>query len=142
MANSKVAAFLDAVKANEKAKEFLAGKQPQNEEEKIEAYVALAKDLGYELTAADFSAFIAEAEQDRKAGTAAAAAEVEVLPDDDLGTVAGGAKGHSKCQDTYQNKENCWYTDGCDNFFVYYDEYLCSWHNLDKQIDYCGVNQY
>ncbi len=138
MANTKIAAFLDAVKASEKAKEFLAGKQPKSEDEKIEAYVCLAKEWGCDVTAADFTAYTAEAEQSRKARTDAA---VEALPDDDLGKVAGGAKGNSKCKDTYQNKENCWFNDGCDNAWNYYDEYVCSWHNLDQQLNWCGVNQ-
>ncbi len=32
---------------------------------------------------------------------------------------------YEECLDTFKNKENCWYNDGCDHIFNAYDDYIC-----------------
>ena len=51
-------------------------------------------------------------------------AGIRELPDEALDEVAGG-KDNPACKSTYQDYENCWYDDGCDNIFQIYDEYIC-----------------
>lgn len=50
---------------------------------------------------------------------------IQALDLDDLEAVAGGKSDHEECLDTFKNKENCWYNDGCDHIFNAYDDYIC-----------------
>ena len=108
-----------------KAWELMKGKdRPKNPEEEITVYAEIARELGLNLTAEDIGAYIRHAEQACRDRTEKAADMVQELPDEELDQVAGG-KDNPSCMETYQDYENCWYTDGCDNIFQIYNEYIC-----------------
>ena len=64
----------------------------------------------------------------RPAGTRTGAAEaVKALSAEDLDVVAGGYVDHptQPCKDTLKDKENCWWSDGCDRSHNSYVNYHC-----------------
>ena len=103
-------------------------KMKQETPEDVPAFWAeVLTEKGYNVSSGEISSFIREAEEERRQKTADKIAE---LPDQELEAVAGGGeviggKGHQDCQDTYRDRENCWYEDGCDNVFQQYDDYDC-----------------
>ena len=106
--------------------EWLKGRErPENAEEEAKVYAEIAQKLGLDLTAEDIGEYIRQSEQACKDRTDKAADMIQMLPDDDLDKVAGGSKGNPACKETYMDYENCWYSDGCDNIFQIYDEYIC-----------------
>ena len=142
MATEKMEAFLAALRANPGAAEKLNnGEKGKTEEEKIGAITELAREMGYELTKEDVAAYMAETAQARKEKTDAQIQGIEMLEDDELDGVAGGIKGnpvgdkHKECRYDFLNRENCDFTDACDNAFFYYDDYLCYEHNYDADPD-------
>ena len=105
-----------------KAGEWMKGRaRPENTEDEIGIYVEIAEKLGLDLKADEFREYLQRAEQACRDRTEKAADMIQVLPDDELDQVAGG----EACKSTYQDYENCWYDDGCDNIFQIYNEYIC-----------------
>ena len=48
------------------------------------------------------------------------------LPEELLEKVAGGVViPEEKCKDTFKDKENCWFNDGCDYTINSYNTYKC-----------------
>ncbi|MBR5108738.1 MAG: Nif11 family protein [Clostridia bacterium] len=147
MATEQVKAFLKALKENPQAKELLDSiEAPKNDEERIRAYTEIAGKLGFHLTAEDFAAFEQAAAEERLQKTEAQAEALQKLDDQELEGVAGGRDGtqvnpkeaengdtcmqtHESCSDTFLNQENCWCTDGCDQVFNSYDDYVCKRHD-------------
>ncbi|MBR5108739.1 MAG: Nif11 family protein [Clostridia bacterium] len=132
----QVKAFLKALKEKPQAKELLESVEaPKNDEERIQAYIAIAGKLGYSLTAEDFTAFEQAAAAERMRMTDAQAEALEKLDDQELEDVAGGQRDasngdtccdtHGPCDYSFKNRENCWTTDGCDWTFIHYDDYTC-----------------
>lgn len=95
--------------------------EPSSREEACALYAETAKKLGLDLTAEDFKAYLCQAEKTRKAETEQAAEAVRELSDEEMDKVIGG----EACMNSYQDYENCWYDDACDNIFQIYNEYIC-----------------
>ncbi len=88
-------------------------------------YSEVAAKLGYDLSEADLSEYLTKMEEHVRKRTEADASAIADLPDDDMKAIAGGKNTNSKCSDTYKDRENCWFNDGCDNLINFYDEYIC-----------------
>lgn len=117
--------LIETMLRDPRAGEWLKGKErPENREEEVRVYAEIAEKLEMDLTAEDIGEYIQQAEQACRARTEKAADMVQQLSDEELDQVAGG-KENPSCMDTYQDYENCWYADGCDNVFQIYDEYIC-----------------
>ena len=86
---------------------------------------------GYNVSSEEIASFIQEAEEERKKTTAG---KIKELQDQELEEVAGG-RWHPQCEYTYKDKENCWAEDGCDNVFIWYDNYIC------KSLHSCPYHQ-
>lgn len=139
MSTEKVKAFFDEIKTDPKAAELLNGMEPpKTAEEEAAAYLAAAKELGYDMTAEDLAAYMQEAAEEQKRKTEANAAEIELLPDEELENAVGGScnsvttEGYclvkskkEECKYTFHHRENCWFTDACDMLFLFYDYYVC-----------------
>ena len=117
--------LIETMLRDPKAGEWMKSKaRPETQEEAVKIYAEIAEKLGLNLTAEDIGEYIRQAEQARKDHTEKAAGMVQELSDEELDQVAGG-KENPSCKETYQDYENCWYADGCDNVFQIYDEYIC-----------------
>ena len=83
--------FLMALQNDPKAQELLSNRPtPANDEEAVKAYVELAGELGFELTAEQIVAEAANAAKELYARTEAAQSALEDLDQEDLEMVAGG----------------------------------------------------
>ena len=133
MSNKEIAKVLEELAANEQAKAILKEyeKPDATDEDRIKAYVEVAEKCGYSLTADDLRAYAEEMANDVKASTDKAADAVKEVSDDEMEAVAGGYYlqkcnwANLQCKDTYEDKENCWVTDGCDYVFEIYPYYSC-----------------
>ena len=127
MSNKEIAKVLEELVANEQAIAMLKEyeKPDATEDDRIKAYVEVAKKCGYSLTAEEFRSYAEETAKAVKASTDKAANTVKEVSDDELAAVAGGKASWEKCKDTYKDQENCWINDGCDFAFHIYDWYGC-----------------
>jgi predicted ribosomally synthesized peptide with nif11-like leader len=122
--------FFEEVVKTEEAKVLLAAVEaPKTEEDRIEAYIVIAKKLGVELTTEEINAYFDSIYQPPS----------EELDDEELSQLAGGR--NANCSSSYMQKENCWFSDACDNAWHSYNDYICSSNNengskIDTQIDY------
>ncbi|MBR5110624.1 MAG: hypothetical protein IK099_10550 [Clostridia bacterium] len=138
MAIENVKEILEKLMADPKAQELFKGLEPpRSEEEKALKLIEAAKKLGYDLDAADLADYLKKAASDRKEKTDAQAEAIQKLDDSELEKAAGG-RDHGECQDTFQDKENCWRTDACDLNYEIYPGYLCN-HNLNDKI--CALDE-
>ena len=116
---------LEELQNDPKASELIEG---HDKTDKAEAIADVAQKLGYDLKAADLKEYISIMEAEIKARTEAVADNIASVQDDDLGDVAGGAETigvkHHSCKATYLNRENCWWTDGCDIVITKYWDYV------------------
>lgn len=125
----KVKEFFEKLSTDPEARELLrSAEKPGNQEDVLKAYVDLAGKLGIALTEEELKAYLEEEKKVREVRTEAAAAQITELPDEALNAVAGGNKDHDECSNTYKDKENCWFNDGCDNVYHMYDDYHCRWY--------------
>ena len=124
----RMKAFLEALSGPE-AKELLkAQEKPADLQEACAVYAQTAKQLGIDVTEEEIRTWLSEQEAGTRERTDAA---IRTLPDDAVEAVAGGIEPeHAGCQYSYKNKENCWYSDGCDFAWIHYDGYYC--HLLEK----------
>lgn len=88
-------------------------------------FANLAEKLGYDLKEEDILSLFNDEKEQRIARTEETAAEIENLSDDEIDQAAGGRE-NDACSDTFKNKENCWFNDGCDAVVNNYDGYVCS----------------
>ena len=117
--------FIEALKGNAAAQELLGGKsKPESDEEMVAGYVAAAKELGFDLTAQDVVDGIKAMAQERLAKTEQAEVEVQELSEGELDRIAGG-KLDDTCKYSFQDGENCWLTDACDDTLLWYFGYIC-----------------
>ena len=108
--------FFEEVARTEEAKAFFkAAKAPETEEERVAAYIEIAKKLGIELTAEGIAAYYAAEDETGSAE----------LDDKELSQLVGGGD-NAACVDTFRHKENCWWNDGCDRSWNEYVGYQCS----------------
>ena len=122
----KVKEFLEALKTSPQAQKLLGQTSPNSEADELRAYEEAAKSLGYSLTAEEISDGIRKLAKKQKAITEQAESGIQNLDLDELESVSGGKKGHDNCEDTFKNKENCWWEDGCDNYINEYSTYVCN----------------
>ena len=85
--------------------------------------------MGYSLSEKEIADGIKAMAEKQKACTEMAEESVSELDLNALENVAGGKADHEECLDTYKDKENCWYNDGCDMIFNGYSDYICKKHN-------------
>ncbi|MBR2779184.1 MAG: hypothetical protein IKD85_03330 [Firmicutes bacterium] len=142
MAEKTVLEFFEMLKTDPTARELIKNTpKPNNEEERPAVYEELAGKLGLDLTKEDFIRAAKDGELKQKARTENAAEKILELPDDALDQVAGGKKDHDSCKDTFRDKEDCWYNDGCDTVFHSYKNYVCYWDwktNSDPKDMHCN----
>ena len=126
---TQVKEFLDALRSNPEAGRIFEqnGKEkPDSREEIAEVYADVAKELGYDLTPAQILEGIDDLEKAQAAGSDQAAEIVQKIEMDELEKVAGGVViPEEKCKDTFKDKENCWFNDGCDYTINSYNTYKC-----------------
>ena len=135
MALEKVKELVKAVESNPESREVLQGLVISADKDGIISFLAeAAKRMEIDVTEEDILETIAEKERNQKNKTEEAIADVEKIPDDELGDVAGGNE-TELCKDTFKHYENCWSNDGCDKNHNMYEDYLCD-HN-DKGYQ-CG----
>jgi len=137
MALDKVREFFESLKTNPEVKQ-LAEALPKVEkpEDAVKAYADIAAKLGFDLTEEDFAAAFREAEESTIKSTDETAKKIGAIADDELEGVAGGVIDHGdacysdwQCNKTYEDYENCWSNDACDNAVTYYSGYICYWEN-------------
>ena len=108
--------FLDALRSDPKARELVkAIPAPKNDQEAAEAYVRIAKELGFDLTADEIQAGLKGMEQAQKTQS-----EKVTLDMDDLANVAGGAD--ERCDSTFDKGEWCWFSDSCSYLISFYPD--------------------
>ena len=105
--------FEEIIKTDDAKALFAAAKQPETNEERIAAYLEIAKKLDFDLTAEGILAYF-------KAAAEAVSGEVD---DEELAQLVGGSE---PCSSTYKHKESCWFNDGCDIAINSYDHYYCA----------------
>ena len=114
--------FEEIVKTEEAKALFAAIEAPETEEARIAAYVEIAAKLGVQLDADEICAYLKSVDPDSSAE----------LDDEELSQLVGGGE-NAQCSSTYQHKENCWWSDGCDRVNNSYDGYLCSDQNYGQK---------
>ena len=135
MALEKVKELLKAVESNPESREVLQGLVISADKDGIISFLAEAANrLGIDVTEEDILETITEQERNQKNKTEEAIADVEKIPDDELGDVAGGNE-TELCKDTFKHYENCWSNDGCDKNHNMYEDYKCQHNSKDKS---CG----
>lgn len=126
----EIAEIIEKMRKDPKVVELL--KECEEQKDEFAAYAEIADKLGYDVTAEDLKSFLEETSR-RIAGKTDDV--ITQLPDEELKVVAGG-KDHNECKDTYMDKENCWYNDGCDVIYHMYNDYIC------KHLPTCGSPMY
>lgn len=108
--------FFEELIRTQEAKEILSAyEKPQNEEEVAEIYVETAEKMGVEITKDSVLAYLTQNKNGEK------------LDDRELEQLTGGEI--RICHDTYSQRENCIWNDGCDTLVNDYDDYICSWND-------------
>ncbi|MBR5336956.1 MAG: hypothetical protein IK152_03135 [Lachnospiraceae bacterium] len=124
MSFDKMREIIGQMQNDPKVYDLLAEYDESGDESRV--YGEIAEKLGYGVTPDDFKEYYDEAEKIIRSKTDAI---ILTIPDEELNMVAGGKnEGHSDCKNTYYDKENCWFNDGCDNVYHMYDKYLCKWY--------------
>ncbi len=129
--------FMEALQTDPRAEELLKGKaKPESQEDAVRIYAEAAKELGFSLTEDDIRKGIKALQEEQAAKTEQAKEAVRKLELDDLEKVAGGANSaNAKCGNTYEDRENCWFSDGCDNLIIVYSYYICNHRFWDGSDD-------
>lgn len=116
--------FFDKIAKTEEAKAlFAAAGQPETDDECIAAYIEIADKLGVTLTAEEIKAYLELVVEDA----------FGELDDEELSQLVGGGE-NAGCESTYQDRENCWWSDGCDRVWNDYNGYLCSGKNYGQSL--------
>ena len=138
MSDNKLKELLKKVESDPEARKKVEDlEKPADEKGVIAYYLEVAKRLGADLTEDDVREAFAERMKTQKSKTDTAVEKVEAMADDALAEVAGGRVDFDDflsdtCMDTYQQGENCWYSDGCDHYFQQYVSYVCG-SNINKK---------
>lgn len=110
--------FFEEIIKTEEAKQLItACEAPETPEDAIRTYAKIAKELGVELSEDEITAYF-----DNKLDNCAASKEID---DDELEQFTGGLR--LPCFNSFVNRENCWWNDGCDLYMNQYATYSCSW---------------
>lgn len=131
MSMEKVKAILEEIRNDPKAAGMLEGVDTQKtEEEAAAAFIAAAKELGYEIAPEEFAAFLKAQAEERLTKTEEEAEGVLKLDDSEIAEAAGGSTfepckravvGHPLCKTTYKDGENCWFNDSCNIIYRKYE---------------------
>ncbi len=118
---NEVGKFMEALEKDPKAKEMSENLSvPYDEEKAIDAYIDMAKKLGFTISREDILNWEQEQEKEYKAKSEKAeAGMMESLDLDQMNMVAGGRR--DTCMDTYRRGEWCWLTDSCKMIIRRYD---------------------
>ena len=109
--------FFEETLKTEEAKKLMASYGHQNTlEELVRAYSSIAKQLGVNLSTKEIEAYFKE-----KTNKNITHAEID---DDEIAQICGGRT--TECSNSYVDRENCWWNDGCDYINNDYDNYACS----------------
>ncbi len=129
MSNDKKKIYRDMM-SDAKVRNCLMSKdKPESPDELADVLGGVALENGYQLSKDDLLALFG----DRKQKTDLTVEKVERLSEADLANVAGGGNAaNATCADTYKDKENCWFNDGCDYVINWYSQYLCKSDELDS----------
>ena len=111
--------FEETVKTEEAKALFDSVKKPENDEERIAAYLDIAAKLGTELSKDEIVAYF-----DEKLKSSTTSGEID---DEEMAQVSGGRGCY--CSNNFKNHENCWWNDACDYVVNDYESYLCAWSN-------------
>lgn len=149
MEDSNAKKALLAIKTDPRAVEALKDLvKPMDEEGILRYYADASRRLGLDATVEDFRKLSEEAGQERAEKTEGAVSQIEALPDEELDSVAGGKNTYKyekydecsgtvginyviiTCGNTFEQKENCWSNDACDENTNFYTNYLCN-HNFE-----------
>ena len=131
MNREEIAGILEEVRTNGKAAEKLQRMDAAAAPEEVsKAWADAAAALGHSVTPEEIREYILEAEAEMKRKAQETGEEIQALSDEELGEVAGG-KDHGDCKDTYKDRENCWFNDGCDIVNHHYKNYKCHYSNKD-----------
>ena len=122
MATDEIRKTLDKLMKDPKAEDMLKGYDKDKDRSVV--YAEIAQKLGYELSEADLKDYIGQCEKAVKSQTKDSIEAIKQLSDEDMKMVAGGGD-KATCLDTYKDRENCWWNDGCDAFYVLYEFYKC-----------------
>ena len=126
MKDEEIRKFIDQVSNDLEAREHLKGYDASTDE--IKAYAEVAAKLGYDITEGDLREYFDSIVKLQKERTEKSAAQIKKLSDDALEWVAGG-KDQLNCKDTFEQRENCVWNDGCDIVINDYYNYFCSRNN-------------
>ena len=125
MEKNEIAKILEEVRANpDVVKELREQDSPGTLEEVAAVWTKAAAGLGHSVSEEEILVYIKGTEEEMRRKAQNTKDEIENLSEQELEDVAGG-KGHSQCQFSYKDKENCWVTDACDNVAVVYPGYKC-----------------
>ena len=103
----------------------------------VRLYSETAKRLGFELSESDITGADEEAAKCRAEKTDEAVSCIESLSDEELDEVSGGGN-HKECSDTFKDRENCWFNDGCDVTITDYSGYICHSNHDDGKCKHLG----
>ena len=117
--------FLKSMQNDARAKEIVREmKTPENEKQAADAYVSLARAMGYNLNREEIVSAARELSRSQRAKTDTTMDKIS-LDDNDLDHVAGGAPGdeYEICSTTFKEGEWCWWNDSCDLLITdYFDD--------------------
>ena len=114
--------FEEMIKTEEAKALFESAGTPETEEDRIAAYIEIAKKLGVELTAEEIQEYYASSRM----------SYAQEIDDKELEQLVGGGE-NANCKSTYQHQENCWWNDGCDMYTNDYDGYKCASRDYGKK---------
>lgn len=142
MSKENARSFLEEGFKDPKVEELLqAQAKPETDEDELKIYAAVAGQVGFDFTAEELLDAVKEKGEEQASRTEAQVQGLEPMPDQDLKQVAGG-KGYPECKSTFKDKENCWFSDGCDVTWNHYDLYTCHFLGSCPYASYCdnGTN--
>jgi len=123
----KIEQFIESLATSKEADKYLDNRPAcDSMDEEIKTYAEVAGMLGYDISGEELRAYAEEVTAAHRRKTDQAAEEIRNLPEDELSEVSGGA-GHKDCKKTFENRENCWKSDACDNIVNMYNGYICQW---------------
>lgn len=126
--------FLNAINENEEIRKYMESYVLPEGVAKEDALVEVAAHFGFELTKEELEEAARLRQEELKAAASDAEAAISELSLDQLDQVAGGGD-RPDCSSSYENKENCWFSDGCDHIVNHYSEYEC--HHSVYTHNYC-----
>ena len=124
----KVKEFLKALSTNPDTRKLLGEEKEVSRENALAAYAKAARALGFDLTAEQIDAGIQALEAEQKSRTDKAEATVGELELDELEQASGGFFQFPEvCEGSYNDQENCWFTDKCRMVISEYTEMTNRW---------------